>query len=83
LGAGASREAKTPAGVACPTTKQLINHLSKSFLGGKYTDLPLNQVAEYAISESDLQTVQTSVRAQFLDLQPTAAHQKLPLFERH
>jgi hypothetical protein len=42
LGAGASREAKTAAGVACPTTKQLINHLSKSFLGGKYTDLPLN-----------------------------------------
>lgn len=58
LGAGASREAQKPDGTKSPTTRVLIEKLSEKFLGGKFKDAPLNQVAEYAISETDLMTVQ-------------------------
>lgn len=41
----------------------------------------MNQVAEYAINESDLVTVQTYIRSLFGDLKPTPAHLKLPRFD--
>jgi tetratricopeptide (TPR) repeat protein len=83
LGAGASRNAQTMDGRRCPTTQELTEKLSAQFLGGKYKTAPLNQVVEYAISESDLMTVQTFIRSLFLDLQPTIAHTKLPRFDWH
>jgi cold shock CspA family protein/tetratricopeptide (TPR) repeat protein len=83
LGAGASRGAQTATGVVCPTTPVLTAKLSAKFLGGKFDSHALNQVAEYAISESDLVTVQTFIRSLFVDLKPTAAHLKLPRFDWH
>ena len=83
LGAGASRNAQATDGRRCPTTQELTEKLSAQFLGGKYKTAPLNQVVEYAISESDLMTVQTFIRSLFLDLQPTTAHMKLPRFDWH
>jgi hypothetical protein len=54
LGAGASREARKADGAKCPTTAVLVEKLSDKFLGGEFKNAPLNQVAEYAISEADL-----------------------------
>ncbi|MFZ5861746.1 MAG: SIR2 family protein [Nitrospirota bacterium] len=54
--------------------------LSKTFLGGKYQDLPLNQIAEYAISETDLVTVQEYIRKLFEVFKPTPAHQLMCTF---
>jgi len=81
LGAGASRNAKTSAGLTCPTTQVLTTSLSKQFLGGKFDNNPLNQVAEYAINESALVAVQSYVGELFADLMPLPAHLKLPLFD--
>ena len=80
LGAGASREAQRTDGTKCPTAAVLTEKLADKFLGGKFKNAPLNQVAEYAISETDLMTVQDYIRSLFLALNPTAAHLKLPLF---
>jgi hypothetical protein len=49
-------------------------------LGGKHKDLSLDQVGEYAISESDLVSVQEYLRELFEPFQPTDAHQLLPSF---
>ena len=81
LGAGASRNATNSSGQACPTTQVLTASLSKRFLGDKFDKTPLNQVAEYAISESDLVTVQSYIGELFSDLRPTEPHLKLPLFD--
>jgi hypothetical protein len=80
LGAGASRLAVNPSGKPGPTSKELGDLLASKFLGGKYAGYPLNQIAEYAISESNLASVQEFIK-QILDpLQPTAAHLKVTEF---
>jgi hypothetical protein len=58
LGAGASREAQDGEGRKAPTGNELRDLLADKFLGGKHKDLPLDQVGEYCISESDLVSVQ-------------------------
>src|SRR5437899_1961741 len=78
LGAGASRDSETADGHRCPTTVQLTELLSDKFLGGYLREGQLGQVAEYAISESDLGRVQTFVQETFLPLLPTEAHKLLP-----
>jgi hypothetical protein len=65
----------------CPTTGELIDKLSTRFLGSKYKTSPLNQVAELAISETNLMEAQTFVSDLFTDLQPSSAHLRLPRFE--
>ena len=80
LGAGASRGTTAPNGKQCPVTQSLVNAISDKFLGGKYKSSPLNQVSELAISEANLFDVQSFIRDQFTDLQPSPAHMKLPLF---
>jgi tetratricopeptide (TPR) repeat protein len=81
LGAGASRGTTGPGAKKCPTTADLIDKLSTRFLGGKYKTSPLNQVAELAISETNLMEVQTFVGDLFADLQPSSAHLRLPRFD--
>lgn len=83
LGAGASRDSVTADGLHCPTTLQLAQLLSDNFLGGYLRDGQLGQIAEYAISETDLGRVQTFVREKFLSLLPTEAHRLLPRFVWH
>ena len=80
LGAGASLEALTASGGRPPSTIQLRDQLSLKFLGGKLKDRPLSQVAEYAISESSLSSVQEFIREVFEPFQPTPAHCMLPTF---
>jgi cold shock CspA family protein len=77
LGAGASAQATTAEGKKSPTSSELRNMLADKFLGGEYKGSPLNQVAEYAISESDLNTVQTYIKQIFEPLEPTDAHRKI------
>lgn len=57
LGAGASYGAKHPSGNRIPSGEVLKDLLSDQFLGGEFKDRALAQVAELAISESDLFTV--------------------------
>jgi hypothetical protein len=83
LGAGASRDAESKDGKKCPTTGDLCVKLADKFLGGKYKDAPLNQIAGYAISESDLAAVQIYLCSLFLDLLPTPAHMLVPTFRWH
>ena len=80
LGAGASLGAATPQGRTAPTAVELATLLSNKFLGGAHTDDPLQIVAELAISESDLSTVQEYIRSLFADLQPASFHELLPTF---
>jgi hypothetical protein len=80
LGAGASFDAMDDKGKSPPSGYQLGQMLSKKFLGGKYSDAPLNQIGEYAISESDLLTVQGYIRELFERFKPTEQHLLIPTF---
>ncbi len=80
LGAGASIGATDSAGKRAPKTDELRDLLADTFLGGKLKNRTLSQVAEYAISESNLLAVQEFIRQQFERLRPTQAHKLLPSF---
>ncbi|MFZ0882324.1 MAG: SIR2 family protein, partial [Candidatus Acidiferrales bacterium] len=83
LGAGASVDSSTHDGRRCLSTKGLSQSLSDKFLGGYLRDGQLSQVADYAISETDLGRVQLFIRELFLPLRPTAGHLFLPQFVWH
>lgn len=80
LGAGASFDALNTSGKHPPSAQQLGEMLADQFLGGKYRDLPLNQISEYSVSESDLPSVQTFIKTVFEPFRPTPAHEILPTF---
>jgi len=80
LGAGASVDAQNRDGKKAPGARQLGALLSQKFLGGKFDERPLNQIAELAICEADIVSVQTFVSEQFEGLLPTDAHRLLPTF---
>lgn len=80
LGAGASVGALTPNGESAPDGRTLAELLANEFLGGEHVDDPLPIVAELAISESDLASVQEFIRSFFIDLQPASFHELLPTF---
>jgi hypothetical protein len=80
LGAGTSLDAEDTHGEHAPTPNQLRDMLADQFLGGKLKNRSLSQIAEYAISESNLLTVQDYIRRRFVGLKPTPAHQLLPTF---
>jgi hypothetical protein len=54
LGAGTSLDAEDTHGEHAPTPNQLRDMLADQFLGGKLKNRSLSQIAEYAISESNL-----------------------------
>lgn len=83
LGAGASRMAKTPSGTPGPTGKELGDLIANRFLGGKHGGSPLNQIAEFAISESNLATVQQFIKDLVDPLEPTDAHLRMGSFIWH
>lgn len=83
LGAGASLGAKDEKGNSAPNGKQLGILLADKFLGGSYRDSSLSQIAELAISETDLTTVQEYIRQIFGPLQPTDAHRLMCSFVWH
>ncbi|WP_422932199.1 SIR2 family protein [Singulisphaera sp. PoT] len=80
LGAGASFEAKNPRGQKPPSGAKLAEMLANKFLGGEFKDYPLNMVSEYAISETDLVSVQEYLREVFEEFEPTDSHKKLTTF---
>ena len=81
LGAGASMGALSPSGKPAPTSLELARAIAKRFLGDQFSDRPLSSVAELAISESDLFTVQEFIRSLFQDLEPASFHKLLPTFK--
>jgi len=83
LGAGASIGSQTKDGHRCVSTAELGRLLSDTLLGGYLRDGQLSQIAEYAISETDLGRVQSLIRDTFQGLQPTQAHKLLPKFVWH
>lgn len=80
MGAGASVGARTPEGEYAPTAPELARRLAERFLGGQHDNDPLPVVAELAISETDLQTVQEFIAEIFDQLEPTAFHRLIPSF---
>ena len=81
LGAGASVGAKSAEGSEPPSGAELSNLLSKQFLGEEDADQQLNIVAEYAINETDMITVQTYLRDVFVGFQPSEFHKLIPTFK--
>lgn len=80
MGADASVGAKATDGRHPLTGDGLRDKLADRFLGGKSKSSPLAWVAELAISESDLGTVQEFIADLLRDLEPAAFHQKLSTF---
>ena len=80
LGAGASIGARHPQNRRVPTSSDLASLLADKFLGPSFRGWPLPQVAELAISETDLLSVQEYVASLFRDFQPSETHLQLPTF---
>lgn len=80
LGAGASATATNDKREKAPCSKELSKLLSEQFLDGNFADYPLSQVAELAMSESDLVTVQEYIRSVFEQFEPTVGHNLLCKF---
>ena len=55
--------------------------ISETFLGGEHVDYPLARVAELAISETDLRTVQDYIRGLLIDLEPPKFQDLLTTFK--
>src|SRR5690242_17830704 len=83
LGAGASCAAKTKKGKKAPSTKELGDLLADKFLAGEYKGLPLHQIGEYAINETDLGSVQMFIKDILEPLEPTEGHLGLCNFGWH
>lgn len=64
-----------------PDSKGLIELVSDKFLGGAEKDRSLSIVADYAIDESDLITVQGYIREVLLDFKPAEFHKKVADFK--
>ena len=80
LGAGASIGASHPQNKVPPTGPELARMLAEKFLGTEFLDKPLSQVAELAISETDLFTVQEFIAAIFRDFYPSDFQKLIPRF---
>ena len=80
LGLGASMDATDGEGKKPPSASALADMLADRFLAGKYKGYPLNQIAEYAINESDLGTVQAFIRDIFAPFEPSKAHELMTTF---
>jgi len=80
LGAGASVGAIHPKNEKIPDSSRLAKLIALEFLGSEFEDRPLSQVAELAMSERDLFSVQEFVASIFIDFQPAAFHKIIPSF---
>ncbi len=62
FGSGASLGAKNSDGQTMPTTSKLRDLIANKFLDQSWTSSPLSEVAEIAISQADIVTVQSFLR---------------------
>ena len=81
LGSGASLAARNSRGDKAPSTKELGGRIADKFLGPEFRGYPLSQIAEIAINETDLVTVQEFIREVFEPFEPTEAHELLCRFK--
>ena len=80
LGSGASRGALHSARLQPPIGDELSKIIADKFLGPEFYDRPLTQIAELAISETDLFTVQTFIASLFKEFNPAEFHKLIPKF---
>lgn len=78
LGAGASLSAVNQEGKHPPATSQLGHLIATKFLGGKFSDRPISQIADFAASESNLQSVQEFIKEVLEDFSPSPGHLCIP-----
>ncbi len=80
LGSGASADALHKDHGQPPTGQKLADLIAERFLGPEFHNHPLAQVAELAISETDLFTVQDYIASLFQDFYPNTFHKLIPRF---
>src|ERR1051326_9071025 len=80
LGAGASKGAVHPDSKTIPNGAELAQIIADKFLGHEFANRPLGQVADLAISERDLVTVQSLIKDLFQDFGPANFHKLIPKF---
>lgn len=80
LGAGASQNAKHPAGEQMPEGDDLRALICDKYLGGKLKQKPLPAVAAMAASEAGLSEFQSYIRELFLPFEPADFHLLIPKF---
>lgn len=80
LGAGASIGAVHSKSVNPPLGQELASMIAVKFLGPEFTNRPLPQIVELAISEHDLFTVQEYIAGLFRDFYPSEFHKLIPKF---
>jgi hypothetical protein len=83
LGAGASRDALHKEHKQPPIGQQLDDLLADKFLGKEFKGRPLAQVAELAISESNLTTVQEFIADIYQDFYPNTFHRLIPFGQKN
>ncbi len=83
LGAGASMDALHPDGKPVPDGSTLRDLLCDRFLGGQLKEKSLKQIADLAISETHLDSVQEFVKELFLPFQPAELHKIIPEIPWH
>lgn len=81
LGAGASFGARDSRDTPSPSSSRLRDALADRFLGGQYKDASLAWVADLAISETNLATVQDFIADLLRDLKPAPFHHLLASFK--
>ncbi|RYE24092.1 MAG: SIR2 family protein [Sphingobacteriaceae bacterium] len=80
LGSGSSVGALHPNNEKIPIGQKLSDLLADKFLGNDYINQPLQYVAELAINESDLYTVQKYISDIFRKFKPNSHHKLIPTF---
>ena len=80
LGAGASRSASHPKGIAVPTGDGLRDLICEKFLGGALKEKPLIAVAAYAANEVGLGAFQKYIHDLFDPFGPAPFHLLIPKF---
>ncbi|MCB2181313.1 MAG: SIR2 family protein [Desulfobulbaceae bacterium] len=80
LGSGASKGASHPKNFSPPDGRQLGELIADKFLVKGFSDRPLDQIAEIAISETDLFTVQDYIHSIFNEFTPADFHKIISNF---
>ena len=80
LGSGAAIGAQHPRNINPPVGDGLSKLIADKFLGSEFYNRPLTQIAELAISETDLLTVQSFVADLFKEFYPADFHKLIPKF---
>ena len=80
LGAGASRNARSPCGTQIPNGDNLRDKICDKFLGSELKQKPLTFVAGVASSEVGIRVFQSYIRELFLPFEPTDFHSLIPKF---